>query len=79
MKISVAYLAVLVYVFVSCTCADGSEWAHPCGGRENVVLCAPNEETSTIECTCDDGTVFEIQVLEDVVDVAVKWQLRRKW
>ena len=44
---------------VSCTCADGSEWEPPCGGRENVVGCAPNEETGTIECTCADGTVFE--------------------
>ena len=44
---------------VSCTCSDGSEWAPPCGGRENVVGCAPNEETGTFECTCDDGTVFE--------------------
>ena len=44
---------------VSCTCADGSKWAPPCGGRENVVGCVPNEETGTIECTCDDGSVFE--------------------
>ena len=43
---------------VSCTCKDDSEWRPPCGGYQNIIGCAPNEETGTIECNCADGTTF---------------------
>merc|ERR1711962_243367 len=44
---------------VSCDCTDGSEWEPPCGGFQNIVGCAVNEQTGTFECTCADGTTFE--------------------